>query len=106
MFFLYISNIDISFTKENDLTWRNYTTTEILSITQRAKFIVKKKLTKLALDENVKTFVVFVTILLAMIIYPNKKIQVSLLLADKILSEICTQYWIDVNVFLYDLAII
>ena len=58
MLFLAFSNIDIEFTKLKKLTWRSYTTTKALSITNRVEFINKKEFVKMALDKNLETFVI------------------------------------------------
>ena len=58
--FLTLNNADIQFAKK-ELTWRTYTTEDALPTTRRVKLINKKKFAKAALDENIETFVVYVS---------------------------------------------
>ena len=62
--FLTFSNADIQFA-EKELTWRSYTAAEALPTTKRAELINKKEFAKAALDEESKTFMVFVAALKA-----------------------------------------
>lgn len=71
--FLSLSNVDIWFAETNDFIWSKYSTTEGLPTTKRVEVIDKKEFTKTVLDENAKIFVVYVTALLALLIYPNQK---------------------------------
>lgn len=50
---------------------KNYIAIKGLPIIKRVKLIDKKKFAKVALDENVKIFVIYVTALSAMSIHPN-----------------------------------
>ena len=62
MLFLGLSDADIRFI-ERDITWKRYTTTKALSITQKMKFINKKEFVAVVLDANNETFVVHVVAL-------------------------------------------
>ena len=77
--FLILSNADIQFPKKR-LTWRSYSTAEVLPTTKRVKLIDKKKFVKAALDENSETFVVYVAALKAplsgMTIHPSQAAQI------------------------------
>ena len=57
--FLTLSNADVQFV-EKELTWRSYTTAEVLPTTKRVELINKKEFAKVALDEKSETFVVYV----------------------------------------------
>ena len=59
MLFLTFNNLNIQFA-EKKLTWKSYTTDEALPISHWVELIDKKKFAKVALDENVKAFVVHV----------------------------------------------
>ena len=59
MIFYTFSSVDVKFAKKK-LTWKIYSTTKALPIIQRVKFIDKKKFAKVALDDNIKAFVVHV----------------------------------------------
>ena len=61
MFFLKISNADVSF-DEKTLTWKSYTINEALSITKQVQIINPKEFVIIALDVNSKMFVVHMTI--------------------------------------------
>ena len=54
------------------------------------KIIDKKKIAKMALNENIKTLVIYMTFLLTIAIYPVRKAQIALLLAKKL--KILTKY--------------
>ena len=62
--------------------------------TKQIEFINKKKFDKVALDENIKAFVIYVTFFslkeLTMIIHLVKEAQIALLLAKKV--KILTKY--------------
>lgn len=75
--FLSFSNADIKFDTKS-LTWRSYTTVEILPTISRIKFINKKKFAKATLDKNFETFVVYIVALAAtdgMKVYPSQASQ-------------------------------
>ena len=62
MFFFTLSNADIKFV-EKELIWRFYTAVEALPTTKRVELINKKEFAKPALDEESKTFVVYIATL-------------------------------------------
>ena len=64
MFFLTFSNANILFI-EKELIWRSYTATKVLSTTNQVELIVKKKFAKEVLDEESKTFVIYIAALKA-----------------------------------------
>lgn len=71
--FLTFSNINILFI-EKKLIWRSYLTAKSLPIIKLVELINKKKFVKAVLNENIKTFVMHVTFLLTIAIYPTKKV--------------------------------
>ena len=84
--FLIFGNADIQFA-EKKLTWRSHTAEEALPTTQKVKLIDKKKFAKVALDENIKAFVVYVSSLSLgskMTIHPAWEAQIASLLAKKV----------------------
>ena len=66
MSFLTFSNADIQFAKKK-LTWRLYTAVEALLTTKWVELIEKKEFAKAALDEESKTFVVYVAAMKALL---------------------------------------
>ena len=104
MAFLIFHNADVYFNKE-EFTWRFYTTTKALPITWKVKFINNKEFAKIALDKNIKAFVVHVSCLdlkLRMTIHLAKTVQRALLLAEKV--SVLAKYLHFANVFLKKLA--
>ena len=84
MLFLTFSNFDVQFAKKK-LTWRTYTTKEVLPTTRRGKPINQKEFAKVELDENIKAFMVHVSCLGSkMTIHSARKAQLALLLAKKV----------------------
>ena len=70
--FLTFTNVDIQFAKK-ELIWRSYPTKKALATTRKVELIDKKEFAKVALDENIKAFVVHVSCLSLgskMTIYP------------------------------------
>lgn len=68
--FLFLNNIDVKFTKQSKkLTWRFYTTTKVLSTTNRIELINKKEFAKTILDKNLETFIVYISALEGLTIY-------------------------------------
>ena len=61
MFFLKLSNADVSFSKET-LTWKSYTTNKALPTTKRVQLVDLKEFVIAALDVDSKTFVVHMAI--------------------------------------------
>ena len=70
--FLIFSNVDIKFAQKKP-TWRSYTAAKTLPTTKRVKIINRKEFAKVALDEYVEAFVVYMTFLLTMAIHPAKE---------------------------------
>lgn len=64
MSFLALSNTNFYFAAEK-LTWRSYTVVKTLFNTSRVELIDKKEFAKVALDENLETFVVYMAVLKA-----------------------------------------
>ena len=61
MFFLKISNADVSFGKKT-LTWKTYTTNKALPTTKQVQIVDLKEFVIAALDVNNKTFIVHMAI--------------------------------------------
>lgn len=71
--FLFFNNINLQF-GARELIWRTYTIAKAILIARQVKLINKHNFAKVSLDENSKTFKVYVTsleILFGMIIYPS-----------------------------------
>ena len=81
--FLTLSNADIQFA-EKELTWRSYTVAEALPTTKRVEIIDRKEFAKAALDEHVEAFVVHVTSLSTMPIYPAREAQIASLVIEEV----------------------
>ena len=83
LFFIF-DNANIQFAKKK-LNWRSYTATETLSTSKQIELIDKKEFAKAALDEESKTFVVYVAALEAslesaqMIMQPLQVAQIAVL---------------------------
>ena len=100
--FLTFRNADIQFA-EKKLTWKTYTTEEVLPTTRQVKIINQKEFAKAALDKNVETFVVHVSSLGSKIsIDPAREVQLALLLTKKV--TVLVKYSDFANVFLKKLA--
>ena len=98
MAFLTLSNIVIQFA-EKELIWRIYTTKKALLTTRQVKIINQKEFAKAVLDENVKVFVVHISLLRSkMSIHPARKVQLALLLTEKVIVP--TEYLYLADVFL------
>lgn len=65
MFYLAFSNTDIQF-KVEKLTWRFFTTAKTLSTVRQMELINKHKFVNAALNENSKTFVIYIAALKAL----------------------------------------
>ena len=107
MLFLIFSNADIQFVKK-ELTWRSYTTAEVLSTTKRVEFIDKKEFAKAVLDEEFEAFVVHIAALKAplagMAIHLSRAAQILALIQDKAPTKVLPEYADYVDVFSFDLA--
>ena len=98
MLFLTLSHTIVQFVKKK-LTWRSYITTKTLPTTKWIELIDKKEFAKAVLDENSKTFVVYVAFLSPVPgIYPDKEAQIASLFNKK--DKIPDKYLDFVNVFL------
>ena len=64
MLFLVLSNANVKFAAQKRI-WRSYTAAKTLSTTKQVELIDKKKLAGAALNEQLETFVVYVTALKA-----------------------------------------
>ena len=71
--FLSLSNAYFQF-NTRVFNWRSYLTAEMLHTAQRVKLIEKHEFTRIALDENSKTFVIYVVVLnnLKLAIHPSQ----------------------------------
>ena len=102
MLFLTLGNTDVQFA-EKKLIWRTYTTKKALSTTCWVELLDQKQFVKMALDENIKAFVVHVIFLKSKItIYSAKEAQMALLLAEKV--TVLAKNLDFANVFLKKLA--
>lgn len=81
--FSIFDKVDIKFT-DKKLIWKTYTAKKILLTVCQINFINKKELAKNTLDKNANAFVIYVALLTLMIIYLLQKIQIVLLLIEKI----------------------
>ena len=98
------SNANLQFV-EKELKKRNYTTAEILPITKRVELINKKEFAAVALEENAKTFVVYVPTLSAaptMQVHLLRQAQVGLSLADEALAKVPPKYFNYADGFSFD----
>lgn len=75
---LFFSETNIDFDAK-DLFWRSYIIAEALLTTSRVKLINKKEFAKVGLDKNLKTFVMHVSALEAIIIHPLRATQIAAL---------------------------
>lgn len=57
--FLLPSNANIDF-ETRDFTWKKYSAIKVLLITRRVQLIGQQKFVKVAINENLKTFVVYI----------------------------------------------
>ena len=76
MAFFILNSADVQFNKR-EFNWRCYIISEALPATQRIEFINQKEFTKAALDEDIKTLVIYISSLslgLRMTIYPAKQV--------------------------------
>ena len=59
--FIALSNANIDFTEREKVILRLYTTAKALLTTNRVELNDKKEFAKIALDENLETFVIYVS---------------------------------------------
>lgn len=90
--------------KKKNLNRRSYTIAETLLISKKVKLINCRKFAAMALNKNVKTFVVYIAALLAILIYSIKKAQIELLLANKTATGVPPEYSNYANIFLSNLV--
>lgn len=70
--FLSFRIINIEFVEElRKLNWRSYIVTKIPSTTCRIELIIKKNFAKAALKKNLKTFVIYISVLEVISIHPS-----------------------------------
>lgn len=69
MYFFSFDNIDMKFAELEKLIEKSYNTIEVLPTTSRVEIINKRKFANVALDENFKTFIVYIAILKIISIY-------------------------------------
>ena len=103
MFFLKISNIDVSFDKKI-LMWKTYTINKALLTTKQVQTIDPKKYIIAALDIDSKTFIVYVAIREReqMLVHSKKQAQVGALLFHKAPTKVLAEYSNYNNVFLVE----
>ena len=94
MTFLKIKKTNVSFAKMI-LTWKTYTTNEILPTTDRVQIINPKEFIIAALNINGKTFMIDMAIREQeeMPVHSKKQGQVEVLLFDEALTEVLTKYF-------------
>ncbi len=80
MLFLALSNANFQLGAK-ELTWRTYIVAKTLPTTSRVELIDKREFAKVALDENLETFVVHVSALNVAepMIYPSRATQIAAL---------------------------
>ena len=105
MFFLKLSNADVSFDK-GTLTWRTYTNNKALPTTKQVQIIDKKDFIIAVLDTNSEIFVVHVVIRERekMPVYSKRQAQVGALLFNKAPTEVPAEYSDYSNIFLAEYA--
>ena len=108
MLFLFFSNINIQFVVKA-LIQRFYIIEKALTTTQKIELINKKEFAKAALDEEFKTFVIYIVALVALLakmtIYSSHIALISILKHVEALIKVLIKQDDYVNIFLFDLAI-
>ena len=95
--FLALSNINIQFA-EKELIWKSYTTVKAVQTTKWIELINKKEFVEVALDENFKTFLIYMASLnVAPSIHLDRVAQIAFFLAKEV--KIPDQYSDFVDVF-------
>ena len=98
--FLILSNGNVQFLKKK-LIWRSYIITKALPTIKQVEFINKKKFAKVALDENFKTFIIYMAsfnLTLASRTHSDKTAWIPSLFTKKV--KILEKYLDFANVFL------
>lgn len=97
MLFLFLNNANIRFGNEK-LTLTSYTIVKILPTTSWIKLINKRKFTKIVLDKNSETFVIYIPTLEAMQIHFSRAFKVqknptlAALQVDETLTKVLIKY--------------
>lgn len=86
--FLSLSNANVQFAETERPIWRKHTVVTVLCITKRIKLIDMIEFVAATLDEKTKTFIVYVSALLATSIYLSIKVQIRALIAKQTPIEI------------------
>lgn len=107
MSFLSLSNVDVKFVEKSKiLTQRFYIAIEALPTTSRVELIDKGEFAKAVLDENSKTFIVYVSALKATeSLNPSWPGQIPALQWDKTLNKVLAKYSNYTDIFSFNLAI-
>ena len=105
--FFTFSNAKIQFERK-ELTWRSYTTKEVLSTIWKVKLIDKKKFARVALNEKSEPFMLHIAALEAplagMTIHLLWAAQIVTLKQDESLIKVPPEYVDYADVFSFDLA--
>lgn len=105
MLSFFLSNTNVKFAKF-ELKWRRYTITKALPIKKRVELINCQKFAIAALDLEEEAFVVHVALLeVQNIVHPFYRVQITLLIANKILVKVPREYIVCVNVFFKEVTI-
>ncbi len=103
--FLAFSNIDIEFTKLEKLTLRSSITVKVLTTINRVKLIDKREFAKVALNKNLETFIMHISVLETTTIYLSRIAQITALEWNKPLTKILFKHFDYANIFSIDLVI-
>ncbi len=79
MSFLAFNNLDIEFTKLKKLAQRFYTAAKALPTTSRIELINRRVFTKVVLEVNLETFIVYISALEVLTIHLSRAIQIAAL---------------------------
>ena len=92
--FLTFNKVEMDFA-EKEFTWKVYTITEALPIMKKIQIIDPKKFIKAALDLEQKVFIIHTVTLFVnlMKIYPDRKVWINILIADKAFITILAEYF-------------
>lgn len=103
--FLVFSNINIQFAKK-EFIWKSYIFAKALLITKKMELIDKKQFAKTELDEDSKTFVIYVVVLeaplIGMTIHPLQKIQITTLQQNEALIKVPNKYANYIDIFSFN----
>lgn len=103
MLFHIFSDTDIRFVNK-EFEQRRYSIAEVLSTSQRVEIFYKREFTAVAMNENAKTFVIYVVTLSTSVVqvYPSCQVQFELLLANKALTKVPSKYSDYADIFLFN----